>query len=136
MASDEHVNEAATEAAVAQADDQTAISQMARVSRAMVRIYKEQFGRGPERVRTYYAGPDAIVCLLESTLTPVELSLKTMEEHQRLRDIRMLFQYTAEDTFRGAVEEITGRRVVAFISGLDTHADVASELFLLAPAGS
>ncbi len=40
----------------------------------------------------------------------------------------MLFQHTAEDTFRGAVEEITGRRVVAFTSGFDTNADVATEV--------
>jgi hypothetical protein len=46
----------------------------------------------------------------------------------------MLFQYTAESAFRGAVEEITGRRVVAFTSGFDTNADVATEVFLLAPS--
>ncbi len=55
-------------------------------------------------------------------------------EQQRLRDIRMLFQHTAESAFRGAVEEITGRRVIAFTSGFDTDADVASEVFLLAPS--
>jgi uncharacterized protein YbcI len=135
MAPDDHLSETSVSAALAPAD-QAANTQMSRISRAMVAIYKEQFGRGPQRVRTHYAGPDAIVCLLEATLTPVELALTTMDEHQRLRDIRMLFQYTAEDTFRSAIEEITGRRVVAFISGLDTRADVASELFLLAPTGS
>jgi uncharacterized protein YbcI len=108
-------------------------SQLRQVSRAMVRIYKEQFGRGPDRVHSHYAGADVIVCMLEDTLTPVERSLKTLDEHQRLRDIRMLFQYTAEDAFRGAVEEITGRRVVAFVSGLDVRADVATELFQLEP---
>lgn len=108
-------------------------SQLVQVSRAMIAIYKEQFGRGPERARSYYAGPDSLVCLLENTLTPVERSLQTMDEHQRLRDLRMLFQYTAEKQFRGAVEEITGRRVVAFISGIDTRADVASEQFVFEP---
>jgi uncharacterized protein YbcI len=107
-------------------------SQLAQVSRAMVRIYKEQFGRGPERVRTHWAGPDALVCFLENTLTPVERTLTTMNENQRLRDMRMLFQYAAESEFRAAVEEITGRRVVAFVSGIDTRADVAGEVFLLA----
>src|SRR3954462_1542152 len=29
------------------------------ISRAMVTIYKEQFGRGPETVWTRYCGPDA-----------------------------------------------------------------------------
>ena len=105
-------------------------SQLAQVSRAMVRIYKEQFGRGPERVRTHWAGPDSLVCFLENTLTPVERTLTTM--NQRLRDMRMLFQYAAESEFRAAVEEITGRRVVAFVSGIDTRADVAGEVFLLA----
>jgi uncharacterized protein YbcI len=108
-------------------------SQLAQVSRAMVRIYKEQFGRGPERVRTHWAGPDSLICFLENTLTPVERTLTTMNENQRLRDMRMLFQYAAEDEFRSAIEEITGRTVIAFVSGIDTRADVASEVFVLAP---
>jgi uncharacterized protein YbcI len=45
----------------------------------------------------------------------------------------MLFQYAAESEFRRAVEEITGRRVIAFVSGIDVDADVASEVFALAP---
>jgi uncharacterized protein YbcI len=98
--------------------------QLTQVTRAMVAIYKDQFGRGPTHARSHYAGPDMIVCALEDTLTAIG-------EHQRLRDIRALFQHTAEDEFRSAVEEITGRKVVAFSSGFDTNADVATEVFLL-----
>ena len=108
-------------------------SQLMQVSSAMVRIYKEQFGRGPERVRSFYAGPDSLVCFLENTLTPVERTLATIGEQQRLRDMRMLFQYAAEDDFRSAIEQITGRKVIAFVSGIDVRADVASELFTLEP---
>jgi len=61
------------------------------VSTAMVQVYKEQFGRGPTKVRTNYAGRDAVVCLLEHTMTPAERNLQAMGEHQRLRDIRLLF---------------------------------------------
>jgi uncharacterized protein YbcI len=111
-----------------------ATSQLMRVSAAMTRIYKDQFGRGPERVYSHFAGPDAIICFLENTLTPVERTLVTLDEHQRLRDMRMLFQYAAETQFRLAVEEITGRRVVAFVSGIDVTADVATETFTLEPA--
>jgi uncharacterized protein YbcI len=110
------------------------VSQLMRVSAAMTRIYKEQFGRGPERVHSHFAGPDAIICFLENTLTPVERTLVTLNEHQRLRDLRMLFQYAAETEFRQAVEEIMGRKVVAFISGIDVASDVASETFTLEPA--
>jgi uncharacterized protein YbcI len=109
--------------------------QLAQITRAMVALYKEQFGRGPTHARSHFAGPDAIICLLDETLTPVERTLVRIGEHQRLRDIRMLFQYTAESAFRGAVEEITGRRVIAFTSGFDANADVASEVFVLAPSG-
>jgi uncharacterized protein YbcI len=115
------------------ATDERVASQLVQVNGAMVRIYKEQFGRGPERVRSHYAGPDAIVCFLEHTLTPVERTLTTIGEQHRLRDMRMLFQYAAEDEFRGAIEQITGRKVTAFVSGIDVVADVASELFTLEP---
>jgi uncharacterized protein YbcI len=102
----------------------------------MARIYKEQLGRGPDRVHSHYAGADAIACFLEGTLTPLERTLTTLDEHQRLRDIRTLFQYTSEDRFRQPVEEITGRVVIAFLSAIDTRADVATELFVLEPGRS
>jgi uncharacterized protein YbcI len=104
--------------------------QLAQVTRAMVAIYKEQYGRGPTHAHSYQTGPDAITCLLAGSLTPVERTIVRMGEVQRLRDIRTLFQYAAEDTFRAAVEAITGRRVVGFISGIDARADVASEMFM------
>jgi uncharacterized protein YbcI len=117
----------------AEPNGENGASLLVQVSRAIVGVYKEQFGRGPERVRTYFAGPDALVCFLEGTLTPVERTLTTINEHQRLREMRMLFQHTAEDTFRTAVEQITSRPVIAFSSGIDTTADVATEVFVFEP---
>jgi uncharacterized protein YbcI len=104
-----------------------------RVTSAIVRIYKEQFGRGPVNARTYHAGPDALICVLAETLTPVERSMRDMGELQHLRDIRMMFQYAAEDKFRAAVEEATGRRVASFMSAVDVERDLASEIFILEP---
>jgi uncharacterized protein YbcI len=56
-----------------------------------------------------------------------------MGEHQRLRDIRMLFQYAETSRFTEPIERITGRRVRGFISGIDTNSDIASEMFILDP---
>jgi uncharacterized protein YbcI len=109
------------------------LGQLTQIPRAMVAIYKDQFGRGPRHAHSHYAGPHAIICFLEGTLTPLELGLAESGEHQRLRDIRLWFQYSAEDSFRGAVEAATGREVIAFISGVDTKTDVSSETFVLAP---
>lgn len=105
------------------------------VSNEMVRIYKGQFGRGPTKTRTQWAGPDILVVTLERTLTPAEHSLCRLGEHARLRDLRLLFQYAEVDLFCEPIERLTGRKVRAFISGIDTAADVASEMFVLHPAG-
>jgi uncharacterized protein YbcI len=101
----------------------------------MVRLYKEQFGRGPTKVRSAWAGPNTLVVLLEDTFTPVEKSLVAMGEQHRLRDTRMFFQYATETEFRRIVEELVGRKVHAFISGLDVGVDIAVELFTFHPQG-
>ena len=105
------------------------------ISNEMVRIYKDQFGRGPTKTRTRWAGPDILLVTLEQTFTPAEHRLRTMGEHQRLRDLRLLFQYAEVPAFCEPVERLTGRKVRAFVSGIDTDSDLASEMFVLHPAG-
>jgi uncharacterized protein YbcI len=99
----------------------------------MVRLYKEQFGRGPESVSTHFSGPDVIVSILSNSLTPVERTLRGWGELQRLRDIRLMFQHAAEPKFREVVEQATGRRVIGFMSGIDVEHDLHSEVFTLEP---
>jgi uncharacterized protein YbcI len=107
------------------------VSRLAELSREMVRLYKEQFGRGPTRARSDFAGPDLIVCTLEDTLTPAEKRMAQMGDHQRLRDLRLYFQHATEKQFCEVIERVLGRKVRAFISGMDTGKDVAAELFYL-----
>ena len=111
-------------------------SPMLEISNAMVRLYKEAFGRGPTKARAQFAGPDTLVVILESSLTVAERNLVAMGEHQRLREARLFFQYALEDHFRAIVEQALGRRTVAFISGIDTQRDVAMEVFTLESAGA
>jgi uncharacterized protein YbcI len=107
------------------------------ISNEMVRLYKEQFGRGPTQARAIWAGDDVITVLLEDTLTPAERNLVRMGEHERLRETRMFFQYATVTEFCEPVERITGRKVRAFISGIDTLVDgLSTELFVLHPVGS
>lgn len=106
-------------------------SPMLEISNAMVRLYKEAFGRGPTKARAQFAGHDTLVVILENSLTVAERNLVAMGEHQRLREARLFFQYALEDQFRAIVEEALGRRTVAFISGIDTGRDVAMEVFTL-----
>src|SRR4051794_21550142 len=99
------------------------------VSNALVKLYKEQFGRGPTKARTHFAGPDVVITTLQDSMTPAERNLAAMGEHQRLRDTRMFFQYATESEFREIVEAITGRSVWAFVSGIDVARDVSTEVF-------
>jgi uncharacterized protein YbcI len=105
------------------------------ISNEMVRIYKDQFGRGPTKTRTQWAGPDVLVVTLEKTLTPAEHSLCWLGQHERLRNLRLLFQYAEIERFCDPIERITGRKVRSFISGIDTVSDIASEMFVLHPSG-
>jgi uncharacterized protein YbcI len=106
------------------------------ISNAMVRVFKNQFGRGPTSARSYWMGSEGIAVVLENTLTPAERKLVEMGEHQRLRDMRLFFQYSSIEELLGPVEQATGRKVRAFSSGTDTKVDGLSvETFMLHPSG-
>jgi uncharacterized protein YbcI len=108
-------------------------SPMLEISNAMVRLYKEAFGRGPTKARSHFAGPDTLVVVLENSMTVAERNLVRLGEHGRLRDTRTLVQGALEDQFRAIVEEALGRRTIAFASAIDARHDVALEVFTLEP---
>lgn len=113
-------------------------SVLADVSREMVRVYKQQFGRGPTMVRTHWAGRDTLITLLEDTFTPAERNLVAMgeHEHERVRDIRTYFQYAGVREFCEPVERLTGRTVRSFLSAIDTEVGgLAMETFVFYPEG-
>jgi uncharacterized protein YbcI len=100
----------------------------AEISREMVRLYKEQFGRGPTRARTEFAGPDIVISTLEDS------RMAEMGEDQRLRDTRTFFQHATEKDFCAVIERLLKRKVRAFVSGIDTARDVSAEVFYLEAA--
>src|SRR3954453_1475304 len=93
----------------------------AAVSREMVQLYKDQFGREPTEAKTSFAEPDVLICTLKDTLTPAERTSAPTGGHQRMRDIRSFFQQVTEPELREVVEHLTKRRVRAFISGIDVE---------------
>jgi uncharacterized protein YbcI len=121
----------------ASGDSDGRVSVSMAISNEMVRMYKEQFGRGPTKARTNWSGTEVITVVLEDTLTPAERNLVKMGEHQRLRDLRLFFQYSSVREFCEPIERLTGRKVRAFISGIDTEANgLCVETFVLHPQGS
>ncbi len=111
-------------------------SVLAAVANEMVRLYKEQFGRGPTKARANWCGDDMLCVTLDDTLTPAERNLAALGEHERLRETRMFFQYASVREFCEPVERIVGRKVRAFASGMDAEVEGLSiESFVFYPAG-
>jgi uncharacterized protein YbcI len=107
---------------------------VAAVSTAMVRLHKVQFGRGPTKARSHFAGPDLLVCALTDVLLPAERKMVEMGQQERVRDGRTSFQAATRAEFVDAVEQIVLRKVTAFASGIDPDNDVAFETFYFAPS--
>jgi uncharacterized protein YbcI len=108
-------------------------SRLQAVSNAMVKLHKEQFGRGPTNARSYLAGPDTLVCTLEDALLPAERTMVEMGEHMRVSESRMFLQVASQEQFVGAVEELMSRKVRAFASAIDPAPGVVFEIFAFHP---
>ena len=102
------------------------------ISNAVVRIYAEHHGRGPTRAKTYLLD-DAVLTVMEESAAAVDQTLAKAGDEQLVQDIRIRVQGAIADQLRGAVEEITGRRVRAFMSGSQLDPDVKCDVFLLEP---
>jgi uncharacterized protein YbcI len=128
----------AADSGAAEADREARrVSVLAEISTEMVKLFKEQFGRGPTVARAAWAGEDTLVVVLEDTLTPAERNLVKLGEHERLRETRSFFQYASVREFCEPIERLTGRTVRAFTSAIDTEVEGLSvEAFILHPAGS
>jgi uncharacterized protein YbcI len=116
--------------------EEQSTSVLTAVSNAMVQLHKDQFGRGPTKAKTNFAGNDTLVCVLENVLLPAELKLVEMGQQDRVREARMSFQVATEADFVAAVEQILYRKVRAFASAVDPDTNVVFENFYFEPSES
>jgi uncharacterized protein YbcI len=73
------------------------------------------------------------MCVLEEIYTTIERSLVERGDHETVSHVRRSFQRHYQEEFIGAIEEIAGRTVRAFLSESHTAPDLAVEIFLLEP---
>ena len=105
------------------------------ISAAMVELYGRVYGHDRTIANTFING-DVVVCILERILTTEEMRLIAEGAEREVIDGRVAFQTDSEDEFTAAVERLTQRRVVAFMSANQTSPGIASELFFLEPRGA
>jgi uncharacterized protein YbcI len=104
---------------------------LAAISNAMVRLYKDFFGRGPTRVRSHYHG-DTITCVLRDGFTRAERTLIDADRTKAVLDQRREMQQAVRDEFTSTIEGITGRKVIGFFSDTQHDPDMSVEVFVLA----
>jgi uncharacterized protein YbcI len=103
---------------------------LAAISTAVVHILHAGTGRGPTEARTVISG-DLVVCVLRDTLTVGERTLVDNGREQTVLDVRKEYQRAMRGDLTDAVEALTGRRVIAFMSDNHIDPDTAVEAFIL-----
>lgn len=102
------------------------------ISAAMVSLYGEVYGHDRTTASTYI-NDNVVVCILEDILSSSEQQQVAAGGASEVIDGRVAFQTDREDDFSAAVERLTLRRVVAFMSANQTSPGIACEMFFLAP---
>jgi uncharacterized protein YbcI len=102
------------------------------IANAITKLHRQYYGRGAASARTVM-GRDHVVVFLEDIYTTLERTLIDDGKFGTVRATRQEFQLSLREAFSAAVEEITGRRVIAFMSEVHLAPDIAAELFVLAP---
>ena len=101
------------------------------VTDAMVAFHERYYHRAPVTAKTLLLAGEVLVCVLGGVYTDVE---KTMIEIQRdaiVRETRSAFQTAMQHKFISAVERLSGRDVLSFISDHHVGPDIEIELFML-----
>src|SRR5215218_4608662 len=112
--------------------DRTSLGDMrAAISKEIVRLQAEYYGKGPTRAKTYIS-EDLVVVVLEESFTRAEKTLAERGERDAIEHIRRRFQQQMAEEFTSVVEQATGRKVRAFLSETNIDQDVSVETFLLA----
>ena len=112
--------------------DQQAMGEVrARISREIVRLQAEYYGKEPTKAKTYIVD-DLVVVVLEESFTRAEKTLAERGEGDAVQHIRRRFQQQMAESFTSVVEQATGRKVRVFLSETDIEQDVSVETFLLA----
>ena len=103
------------------------------VTDAMVGLHQRYHQRAPVTARTQLLGGDLLACVLGGVYTDVEKTMIELQHTGVVHATRSDFHAAMEDKFIGAVEGLSGRKVLHFVSKHHVGPDLEIELFMLAP---
>jgi len=107
---------------------------LAAVTDAMVALHQRYHHRAPVSAKTLLLEDDLLACVLGGVYTTVEQTMIELQRSAVVQDTRSAFQDAMQHTFIAAVERLSGRAVLEFISSHHVGPDIEIELFMLEPS--
>lgn len=104
----------------------------AMISNTVVRALSRTTGRGPTKARTTL-GDNGVFVVLQDTLTRGEQTLADAGHGEAVLDLRRRWQSVMKKDVSREIEELTGRKVIGFMSDNHIDPDLAVEVFVLEP---
>jgi uncharacterized protein YbcI len=104
----------------------------AAISDTVVKALARTTGRGPTKAKTTI-GENGVFVVLQDSLTRGEQTLADAGEGIAVLDLRRRWQGVMEAEISREIEELTGRRVIGFMSDNHIDPDLAVEVFVLEP---
>jgi uncharacterized protein YbcI len=111
--------------------DVRAGEQLATVTNGIVKLFRDYYGRGPTKAKSYILDDRILVCVLEETMTRVEKTLVDNGHGDKVREVRLTFQEAMAHEFKQTVRDALEREVVAYHSQLTLEPDLGFEFFVL-----
>jgi uncharacterized protein YbcI len=102
------------------------------ISNALSRRHRANVGRGPGSVRTVIQ-KGYVICFLEDIYTTYERTLLDAGKTEAVARARLAYQDAMRVEYIAIVEQITGRRVRAFLSQNHVDPDITAKVFVLEP---
>lgn len=103
---------------------------MAEITNRIVAFMREHYGRGPVKAKTYVLD-NLIVCVLSDGFTAIERTMMECGQPERVLEMRRDFQQLMKVRYSAMIEELTGRKVLAFLSQAHVEPDLTIEMFLM-----
>jgi len=104
----------------------------AAISNTVVRALARTTGRGPTKAKTTL-GENGVFVVLQDSLTRGEQTLANAGEGQAVLDLRRRWQRVMQADVSKEIEQLTGRKVIGFMSDNHIDPDLAVEVFILEP---
>lgn len=104
---------------------------LAAISTSFVRILREHYGRGPMKAKTYALDDIIVIVMRGSGFTALEQTIMDSGQPERVVAMREDFQAVMAKRYERTIEELTGRKVLAFLSQAHIDPDITMEIFFV-----